>query len=68
MTGIFQRIQVIRRFFIGMSGQHGLYGLTEFTFGYDGFNPFFCRFFDLPDFTDKGMRPFMGFETAFAQS
>lgn len=66
MTGIFQRIQVIRRFFIGMSGQHGLYGLTELAFGDYGFDPFFCRFFDLPDFTDKGMRPFMGFETAFA--
>ena len=51
-----------------MSGQHGLYGLTELAFGYDGFDPFFCRFFDLPDFTDKGMRPFMGFETAFAFS
>ncbi|CDF04769.1 unknown [Megasphaera elsdenii CAG:570] len=49
-----------------MSCHHGLYGLMEFAFGNDGFNPFFCRPFDFADFTDKGMRPFMGFETAFA--
>ena len=36
---------------------HGLYGLMEFAFGNDGFNPFFCHPFDFADFTDKGMRP-----------
>ena len=49
-----------------MSSHHGLDGLMEFAFGDDCFDSFFRNGFDFAYVADKGMRPFMGFKTAFS--
>ena len=66
MDGIFQGIDVISRFFIGMSLDHSRQDLIEQAFRNDGLDPFFSYCFDLADAADKGIRPFMGLEPPFS--
>ena len=66
MTGIFQRIDVVGRFFIGMSRNHSLQHPFEAPFRNDGLDPFFSDGFNVSDGADKGIRPFMGLKPPFS--